>query len=68
MNCEQCISFHVDIPGMPKLFEKEKLCCLEFGESYLMVEVDNEYVGVESKGNPVQTYLRMNVQKCQILG
>jgi len=67
INYEQCVSFYADILGLPKLFEKEKLTCFEFGESYLMVEVDDEYVGSESADNRVKTCLRMNVQNVKSL-
>ncbi len=64
---EQCINFYEGILGLPKLFEKEQLTCFEFGGSYLMVEVDDEYVGTENMDNRVKTCLRMNVQNVKSL-
>ncbi|WP_282161867.1 VOC family protein [Ulvibacterium marinum] len=67
INYEQCVRFYEDVLGLPKLFQKEKLTCFEFGESYLMVEVEDEYVGPESMDNRVKTCLRMNVQNVKSL-
>jgi lactoylglutathione lyase len=67
INYDQCVSFYEDILGLPKLFEKEQLTCFEFGDSYLMVEVDDEYVGPENTDNRVKTCLRMNVQNVEPL-
>lgn len=67
INYEQCVRFYEDVLGLPKLFQKEKLTCFEFGESYLMVEVDDEYIGPESMDNRIKTCLRMNVQNVKSL-
>lgn len=67
INYEECVRFYKDVLGLPKLFEKEKLTCFAFGESYLLVEVDDEYVGPENTDNRVKTCLRMNVKNVKSL-
>ncbi|WP_425237449.1 VOC family protein [Ulvibacterium sp.] len=67
INYEECVRFYKDVLGLPKLFEKEKLTFFAFGESYLLVEVDDEYVGPESTDNRVKTCLRMNVKNVKSL-
>jgi len=43
------------------MFETENLTCFEFGNSYLMVELDNEYNGTQNKSERIKTCLRINV-------
>lgn len=58
---EKCVTFYETIIGLAKLFESEYLTCFEFGQSYLMVEVDDEFSGQESDKARTRTCLRMNV-------
>jgi lactoylglutathione lyase len=44
------------------MFENESLTCFEFGNSYLMVEIDDEYTGKQKEGERFKTCLRMNVE------
>ena len=43
------------------MFETENLTCFEFGNSYLMVELDDEYDGNNGGKGRIKTCLRMNV-------
>jgi len=47
--------------GLIKMFDTENLTCFKFGDSYLMVEFDDEYDGAQTKGQRIKTCLRMNV-------
>lgn len=47
LNCEHfdaCVHFYRTLFGLPVMFEKQegdfRLCCLAFGESYLMLETE----------------------------
>lgn len=37
---KECVSFYRDTLELPVWFEKEGLCCLHFGNGYLMIETD----------------------------
>ena len=58
---EKCVVFYKDILGLTKVFETEHLTCFEFGNSYLMVEVDDEIKGAQIESERIKTCLRMNV-------
>jgi len=64
---KKCVEFYEIILGLKKIFENESLTCFEFGKSYLMVELDDEYNGQETGTERVKTCLRMNVQNVKIL-
>ena len=61
-NYDACLSFYRDTLGLPVWYDKGHLCCLRFGDGYLMIETG----GVSSDGvkanaqNP--TMLRFNVE------
>jgi len=59
---EKCVDFYEHILGLPKMFETENLTCFEFGDSCLLVELDEKYDGSQIKGNRIKTCLRMNVE------
>jgi lactoylglutathione lyase len=49
------------------MFESENLTCFEFGESYLMIELDDEYNGQKTATERFKTCLRKNVPNVKIL-
>jgi len=49
------------------MFSTDRLTCFEFGSSYLMVELDNEYQKNEKKSDRIRTCLRMNVPDVKLL-
>ncbi len=57
----KCVEFYEKIIELTKLFETENLTCFEFGNSYLMVEPDNEYNETQTESKRIKTCLRMNV-------
>ncbi len=57
---KECVNFYENILQLPKLFETEELTCFEFGKSYLMVEIDDEYTGIINER--IRTCLRFNVE------
>jgi lactoylglutathione lyase len=61
INYEKCVDFYNDILELKILFKTESLTCFEFGSSYLMVEIDDEFDGVDSEKHRIKTCLRLNV-------
>lgn len=64
-NFEACVAFYRDVFDLPLMFEKTegafRLCCLEYGDGYLMIETGGV---AHSPGKPVSecpTKLRFNV-------
>ncbi len=49
------------------MFESKNLTCFEFGQSYLMIELDDEYNGQKTATEQFKTCLRMNVPNVKIL-
>jgi len=64
---KKCVDFYENILGLNKMFESENLTCFEFGQSYLMVELDDEYNGQKTGIERTKTCLRMNVLNVRIL-
>jgi lactoylglutathione lyase len=58
---KKCVDFYQNIIGLTKMFETESLTCFEFGNSYLMVELDSENDNSEIDAERIKTCLRMNV-------
>jgi|TARA_B110000967_G_C18899123_1_gene573215 lactoylglutathione lyase len=58
---KKCVDFYQNVVGLKELFSTESLTCFEFGDSYLMVEIDDEFCGVQTKEKRIRTCLRMNV-------
>ena len=58
---EKCVVFYKNTLELPVMFETETLTCFEFGGSYLMVEIDDEYDGTQTASHRIRTCLRMNV-------
>ena len=59
-NYPECVAFYRDVLGLQVLFDKPDLTCFAFGDSYLMVEVDDRPEAESARGRPA-TCLRMNV-------
>ena len=58
---EKCVAFYRDTLELPTMFKNEQLTCFQFGNAYLMVEIDNEFDGTQSDFGRIKTCLRMNV-------
>jgi len=63
---EACVSFYRDILELPVWFEKDRLCCLHFGDGYLMIETGGHAHETRklTKHNP--TMLRLNVHSVDV--
>ncbi|QXP59833.1 VOC family protein [Olleya sp. HaHaR_3_96] len=64
---KKCVEFYESILGLKKMFESENLTCFKFGQSYLMVELDDEYIGQKTETERFRTCLRMNVPNVKLL-
>jgi lactoylglutathione lyase len=64
---KKCVAFYENILGLNKMFESENLTCFEFGESYLMIELDDKYNGQKIATERFKTCLRMNVPNVKVL-
>lgn len=64
---KKCVEFYENMLGLKKMFENENLTCFEFGQAYLMVELDDEYNGQKPGAERTKTCLRMNVPNVKIL-
>jgi lactoylglutathione lyase len=58
---KKCVEFYEKILELTKMFETKNLTCFEFGNSYLMVELDDEYDGSQTESERIKTCLRMNI-------
>ncbi|WP_158838526.1 glyoxalase/bleomycin resistance/dioxygenase family protein [Polaribacter sp. L3A8] len=61
INYKSCVDFYENTLDLNKMFEAENLTCFEFGDAYLMVELDDSYKETENKSERFKTCLRMNV-------
>ena len=61
INYQRCVNFYQSILGLTIMFETDALTCFQFGDSYLMVEIDDENVAESIYKERVKTCLRMNV-------
>ena len=61
-NYDACLSFYRDTLGLPVWHDKGHLCCLRFGDGYLMIETGGlSFDGIKANAqNP--TMLRFNVE------
>lgn len=63
INYELCVDFYIDKVGLNILFKTEFLTCFEFGDSYLMVEPDDEeHISAQVEGVRDKICLRMNLE------
>jgi len=58
-----CVHFYEKLLQLPKLFETEILTCFAFGETYLMVELDDQDLPDPPSQSRIRTCLRMNVKE-----
>ena len=61
INYQKCVKFYQHILGLNVLFKTETLTCFEFGNAYLMVEIENETSSEPFDNKRIRTCLRMNV-------
>ncbi len=59
---EACLSFYRDTLGLPVWFEKAGLCCLRFGDGYLMIETGGMARDTRKPNSENPTMLRFNVE------
>ena len=64
---KKCVDFYENILELKKLFENENLTCFALGETYLMVELDDENHKKDVLPTRVKTCLRMNVSNVKSL-
>lgn len=64
---KKCVEFYENKLGLNKMFENENLTCFEFGQAYLMIELDDEYNGQTTELERTKSCLRMNVPNVKIL-
>ncbi len=57
INYEECVAFYENTLELNTLFESENLTCFQFGDSYLMVELDDEYNGSETESGRIKSCL-----------
>jgi len=60
LNYTKCVDFYKNTLELKQLFSTDMLTCFEFGNSYLMIEVDDEMQD-EPNATRIRTCLRMNV-------
>lgn len=60
-NYEACVAFYRDLLGLPYVFSKPGLTCLDFGGQYLMVESHGVARPHEKQRHENPTILRFNV-------
>lgn len=62
INYKDCVAFYREVIGLAVQFTTDSLTCFAFGESYLMVEIDDTYDAANNiAGNRPTFCLRMNV-------
>lgn len=64
---KKCVAFYKDMLELKILFHNDNLTCFEFGDSYLMVELDDEFIGELTKIERFRTCLRMNVPDVKVI-
>ena len=61
INYQKCVEFYRDILELNVLFKTDTLTCFEFGNAYLMVEIEDGNPSKFCESNRIRTCLRMNV-------
>ena len=59
---EACLGFYRDTLELPVWFEKDRLCCLRFGDGYLMIETGGRAAEGRKKASESPAMLRLNVE------
>ncbi len=62
INYDKCVEFYEKTLELKKIFESENLTCFQFGDSYLMIELDDEYKENQTGATRIKSCLRINVQ------
>lgn len=63
---KECVDFYRDIVGLERMFSTADLTCFEFGNSYLMIEIDDQMAERKLAGN-FSSCLRMNVSNVRAM-
>lgn len=63
---KECVVFYENILELKKLFSTDILTCFKFGDSYLMIEIDDEYQENKTDSDRIKTCLRMNVPNVKL--
>lgn len=63
---KECVDFYRDIVGLERMFSTADLTCFEFGNSYLMIEIDGKMAERNPAGN-FSSCLRMNVSNARAM-
>jgi len=58
---KECVDFYANVLELETMFKSENLTCFRFGDSYLMVELDDEYFKTGANVGRIRSCLRMNV-------
>jgi len=58
---DECLIFYRDVLELPVWFEKDGLCCLHFGDGYLMIETGGHAHEKRKSTEHNPTILRLNV-------
>tara|TARA_B110000091_G_scaffold67082_1_gene73768 strand:- start:1461 stop:1835 length:375 start_codon:yes stop_codon:yes gene_type:complete len=66
INYKECVAFYKNILELKVHFNTDMLTCFKFGNSYLMVEVDDENPN-EPNSTRIRNCLRMNVPNVKVL-
>jgi lactoylglutathione lyase len=59
---QKCVDFYKNTLELKTMFEAENLTCFQFGNAYLMVELDDQYNQSQPETQRTKTCLRMNVK------
>lgn len=59
---DACLAFYRDTLGLPVLYAKDGLCCLHFGDGYLMIETGGLAREGRKPNSENPTMLRFNVE------
>ncbi|GGP27144.1 VOC family protein [Silvimonas amylolytica] len=62
---EQCVRFYHEVMGLPILFSKPTLTCLQFGHAYLMVESGGIAKESEKHRGENPVVIRFNVEEVE---
>ncbi len=64
----ECVAFYKNILELEIIFNAENITCFSFGNSYLMVELDDEYnTDLFNENERIKTCLRMNVPNVKLV-
>ena len=61
INYQKCVEFYQHILELNIMFKNDLLTCFELGNSYLMVEIDDEHQSISNEQERIRTCIRINV-------